>query len=105
MGVQRSVTGRFRLHTLRIGIECCFTFASIAQIKFELGNIHDAGRFLTDGEREYSSVLRLIAETQDLSSEVLLELESETIAVRERLDEVKELSRILSNVKAQDWVV
>jgi len=85
--------GRIRLNSLRLGIESCFTFASIAQINYELGRDDDAQRFLADGEREYFSLLRLFSQSPELLSEAKEELQSEIMEVRERLKEIKQLSR------------
>jgi len=68
-------------------IESCFTFASIAQVNYEIGKDGDAERFLADGEREYFSLLRLFSETSDLPLETKGQLKAEIIGVRERLNE------------------
>jgi hypothetical protein len=86
--------GRLRLNALRRGIESCFTFASIAQINYELGKDDDAERFLAYEEREYCSLLCRLSQSRDLPSGAKRELQSEIIEVRERLNEVKQLSRI-----------
>ena len=88
-------SGRLRLNALRLGIESCFTFASVAQIKHEIGKDEDAQRFLffKYGEREYFYLLQRFSRNPDLPLEAKLELQAEIIEVHERLKEVKQLSR------------
>jgi len=82
-----------RLHTdfVWLKIESCLTFASVAEARYEL-RMADAERFLSDGELEYLSLVRLFSEA-DLPNESKRSLQSEIGGVRDSLNEVKHRQR------------
>jgi len=78
---------RLRTDYVCLKIESCLTFASVAEVRYEL-RMDEAERFLADGEQEYLSLLRLFSET-DLPNESKRTLASEIASVRDRLNEIK----------------
>ncbi len=79
-----------RLNTLRVKLESCRTFVTVAEIKHELGDESNAQRFLTQGQREYISLLRLFSESVLSGNK---ELRSDIMRTGEELNRVRRLTQ------------
>lgn len=88
-------TVQLRLDTLRVKIQSCLTFASLAQLKYELSD-SDAERFPLDGYDEFLDVVVLFSRSVDLPPWAQKEVQAEIAQADERLREVEQFSGNLS---------
>src|SRR5262245_5900905 len=79
---------QLRLDIVWVKIQSCLTFASLAQLKYELLDM-DAQRFLTDGYQEFLDLHRLFASCVDLPPKVKQQVQAEIAYADERLHEIE----------------
>jgi hypothetical protein len=82
----RQANEQLRLNFITTDLDLCFTFATIAERKFQTSNREDAERTLAYAEKGYSEMLRFFSQAKGLSTEVEKALQSKFKHLRERLD-------------------
>ena len=93
---RQPLTGaQLQLDTLRMKIQSCLTFASLAQVKFEILD-SDADRCLADGYQELLDLRRLFAQSIDLPPEMRQQVQAEIAQVDERLHEIERFGNDMS---------
>lgn len=94
-GRESLTDAQLQLDTLRVKIQSCLTFASLAQLKYEILDL-DAERFLADGYQEFRDLRRLSARCVDLLPEVRQQVQAEIAQADERLHEVERFGNDMS---------
>jgi hypothetical protein len=82
-------TGQTQLDFIRTDLDVCFTFATVAETAYRIGNPENAKRPLAEAEKGYSTLLRFVAQMTGLAPQDQSDLESKLKRLRERLDELR----------------
>jgi hypothetical protein len=87
----RARTERARLDFIVTDLNLCFTFATVAETAYNMGNPEHAERALAKAEKGYSDMFRLFSEARGITAKVEEELQSVFKQLRERLNNVQRL--------------
>jgi hypothetical protein len=77
---------RSRLDFVRIDLQVCFTLASIAETKYDMGKREQAAGTIASAENGYYNLLRYFSQAKRITSEERKELQLTFARLRERLD-------------------
>jgi len=87
----QSQSDQNRIEFLRTELSACFTFASVAETEFNIGNNEHAQRAIADAEKAYATMQRFLSDpkhAEHISDEERWELTQGMAELRKKLDDL-----------------
>ena len=87
----QSQSDQNRIEFLRTELSACFTFASVAETEFNIGNNEHAQRSIADAEKAYATMQRFLSDpkhAEHISGEERQELTQGMAELRKKLDDL-----------------
>ena len=91
-------TEQARLDFIRTDLDVCLALTDVAETKHKMGQREQAARTIASVEKAYSDMHRFFSQARGMTPKIENELQSKFRQVRERLDELKRLGGVMSEL-------